>query len=402
MAVTLIDLDRFKAVNDTLGHEAGDEVLREMARRLESLVRLTDTAARLGGDEFVVVSDLAAPGDGAQALAERLLERLSEPVALESGPVVVTPSLGIAVYPRDGIEGGELLRKADVALYRAKEEGRAVFRLFDELVHARAVRRLRRESQLRLSVERGELEVVYQPQLGRERLQGVEALVRWRHPDDGLLTAREFVPLLESTGTIGCVERRVLEEAATHVCRWRAGGLPELRLAVNLSPRALGEPEFAAAIEAILAAAGLPPSALDVEITERLLLQDPSRARLTLDRLAATGARIALDDFGTGYASLAYLKSFPVIRLLKVDTSFVQGIETSGHDRSIIRAVVALAHDLGLEVAAEGCESLAQVRFLGALGCDSYQGFLFSGPVSAADLPARAAALPSGASGFGA
>ena len=389
VAVLLLDLDRFKDVNDTLGHPAGDRLLREAALRLTAAVRASDTLARLGGDEFAVIqSALQQPG-GAAILAQRLLAALSAPFALDAHEVDVGASVGIAVFPNDGTTADELIRRADLALYRAKHQGGSRSRFFEPVMDTEARSRRVLERELRRALDRRELVLHYQPQLelGTGRVTGIEALIRWRHPERGLVPPVEFIPLAEACGLILRLGVWVLDEACRQARAWQEAGL-ELTVAVNLSAAQLRHGGFLQAIDDTLGRHRLDPARLELEITESLLLErTESTTDRTLRGLAARRIAMALDDFGVGYSSLAYLKRLPVQKI-KIDRSFVRDIGTDPEDEALVRAIVTLGHTLGKIVVAEGVETEPQLAFLRRLECDAAQGFLLGRPQEAAAVTA--------------
>ncbi len=389
-ALLFLDLDQFKQINDTFGHELGDRLLKQVAERLCSAVRESDTVARIGGDEFAVILEgLQAPSDVVVGV-QHLVQAFEEPFDVGGHRFTVSCSIGIALYPQDGEDVHTLLRNADTAMFRAKAAGRNTYRLYDEEMTRETVARARMETALRQAVERGELEVRYQPQHALEdgRLVGFEALLRWRHPDLGEVPPAQFLPLAEETGLMERVGARVLEAACRQVAAWRRAGLPQVRMAVNLSCRQLRDPALPEQVARRLEETGCPASALEFEVTENFVMSRLEPAVATLERLRAMGIELAIDDFGTGYSSLAYLKTLPLSRL-KIDRSFVGGVPGDENDSAIVRAVVALAHALGLKVLAEGVEREEQVEFLRDAGCDEVQGYLYGAPVTAEEATRR-------------
>lgn len=386
-AVLMLDLDRFKTVNDSLGHPAGDELLQIVATRLRRSLREADTLARLGGDEFaVLLEDMHDPQDAA-VVANHLIQSCAQPVALGDGhEVYVGVSIGISLFLTDGDDGHELMQAADAALYSAKGNGRGTYHFYTDSLTRQAQQRLDTESRLRRALERHELELHYQPLVGvADRcIRGVEALVRWRDPQRGLVPPGEFIPLAEETGLIVPMGHWILREAARQMSAWLAEGLPVQTMAVNLSAQHFAQAGLDGELAAILADTGLPAQALELEITETALM-DASRATEQLHRLKALGVTLAIDDFGTGYSSLAYLSRFPLDKL-KVDRSFVKDLPHDATDVEIASAVIQLARALGLEVLAEGVENEAQLAFLREHGCDLAQGFLFARPLPADQL----------------
>jgi diguanylate cyclase (GGDEF)-like protein/PAS domain S-box-containing protein len=393
VAVLFIDLDRFKLVNDSLGHAVGDQLLQEIARRLKATLRENDTVARVGGDEFQVVACNVAGSVDAARIAEKLMRTLGEPFVLEDQELHVTASLGVSLFPRDGASGELLLKYADTALYEAKGEGRNAYRFFSPEMNAQAHGRLRLENDLRRAVERHELELHYQPQLdlASGEVCGVEALVRWRHPVRGLVLPNAFIPLAEETGLVLGIGEWVLNEACRQVALWQREGLADnlspLRVAVNISARQLQRPGLDGAVRRALALSGLPADCLELEITESSVMLDPLHAQSVLQSLRELGVQLSIDDFGTGYSSLAYLKRLPLDRL-KIDRSFIGGIPADRDDAAIVETIIVMTHKLGLRVIAEGVETLEQRLQLVRQGCDEMQGFLLAHPVPAGELPA--------------
>jgi len=384
-AVLFIDLDHFKTVNDSVGHDAGDALLCQAAARLRQAFRAADTVARPGGDEFVVVVERLGGVQEAVEAARRVLRAFDQPFHIGDQDYFVSASVGVARFPSDGSGAAELLRNADAALHRAKAQGRNDFRLYTAEMHAGAHRRLSLESALRLAVPRGELMLHYQPQvdLASGALIGFEALVRWRHPVLGLLGPGEFIGIAEESGLIVQVGGWVLREACRQLAEWRRhSGAADLFIAVNLSARQFGDGDLLRRVGAALTDAGLEARHLELELTESMLMQDPEAAVETLARLRDRGVRLSIDDFGTGYSSLGYLKRFPLHKL-KIDRSFVRDITEDGDDAAIATAIIAMAHRLKLSVIAEGVETEGQVDYLREHGCDEGQGFLFGRPLPA-------------------
>jgi diguanylate cyclase (GGDEF)-like protein len=396
VAILFVDLDNFKLVNDTLGHEAGDTLLRAVAERLRGAVRAEDTLARFGGDEFVVLLEEPADSVEALAVADRLADALRAPVAVEDRAMQVEASIGVALSGPGHQRPADLLRAADLALYRAKADGKARSALFEPALATAAVRRLEIENHLRQAVEREEFCLYYQPivELASGELAGWEALVRWQHPELGLVPPGEFIPLAEETGLIVPIGLWVLQEACRQARAWQERlANPRLTMSVNLSGRQFQQPALVQDVREALATADLDPRTLKLEITESVVMHDVAGASKTLAALAGLGVPIAIDDFGTGYSSLAYLKRFP-IHTLKIDRSFVTGIVQDPQDAAIVRSVIALAKTLNLTVTAEGIETPGQQARLEQLGCDLGQGYLFGRPLppsAASDGGARAA-----------
>jgi diguanylate cyclase len=393
-ALLLLDLDRFKDVNDTLGHHHGDELLRQVGTRLVTELRDVDTVARLGGDEFAVLLP-GATGEGAASVADKLRAALHEPLVLDGVALDLDASIGIAVYPDHGGDAAQLLQHADVAMYAAKH-AHAGFMVYDPAVDQHSPRRLALLGGLRRALETDELVLHYQPKadLRSGRILGVEALVRWQHPQHGLLGPGEFIPLAERTGLIHPLTGWVLDTALHQAAEWHRAGR-RLSVAVNLSTRCLLDPALPDRVDGRLAGWRLPAGALTLEVTESAVMADPARALDVLGRLHALGVGLALDDFGTGYSSMAYLKTLPVDEL-KVDRSFVGQMASSPSDAVIVRSTIDLGHNLGLRVVAEGVETQEAWEQLKALGCDTAQGYLLGRPMPAADLERwlRAATRP--------
>jgi len=372
-AFMFIDLDRFKTINDSLGHQVGDELLKRVASRLTACVRATDTVARLGGDEFAVILENLDDDDdeGAQSVAEKMIAAMGAPMLIESQHLSTSCSIGISLYPNDGRDSQTLMKSADVAMYYAKEKGRNNYQFFSQDMNARAQERLSVENYLRLALRRNELVLHYQPRVkvGTGELVGVEALVRWQHPRRGLLMPDRFIGVAEDSGLIVPIGEWVLDHACKQLREWQAHA-PGLKLAVNLSVGQIADGErLLRAVEAALRGAGVPARALELELTESHLMQDIAEKSAFLHRLGELGVGLAIDDFGTGYSSLSYLKSLPVDSI-KIDSSFVRDIGADPNDEAIIRAIVAMAHSLHLMVVAEGVETAAQLEVLRELGCD--------------------------------
>ncbi|CAK0768354.1 diguanylate cyclase [uncultured Gammaproteobacteria bacterium] len=388
VAVLFLDLDRFKLVNDSLGHDVGDRLLVTVAKRLQNAIARSDTVARLGGDEFVLVlGDFASTADVAH-VAERLIVKLLEPVKLDGHKVHVTTSIGISIFPQDGEDARTMLRNADTAMYRAKEEGRNTFRFFDQSMTTRALERLDLEADLRQALERNQFMVYFQPKvsLSNHTILGLEALIRWCHPKRGMVSPLDFIPLAEETGLIVPIGAWVLRAACEQNQRWRAAGLPPLPVAVNLSARQFLQPNLVETIFGILSDSGLPPNALEIELTESTVMSNSEQAIMIMRRLYEVGVRISVDDFGTGYSSLAYLKKLP-ISTLKIDRSFITDLVENGDDAAIVQTIIALGRSLRLEVVAEGVETIAQANFLDGNGCAIGQGFYFAKPMPGDQFP---------------
>jgi diguanylate cyclase (GGDEF)-like protein len=384
IAVLCLDLDNFKAVNDTLGHPIGDALLKSVAQRLSACLQASDTVARLGGDEFVIVQAAGAQPVAATMLAQQLIETMAEPFEIEGHSVVIGTSVGIALAPNDGSDPDELLKNADMALYRAKAEGRGTYRFFEAKMDADMQARRLLEVDLRGALARNEFEVYYQPlvDLQTARLNGFEALLRWHHPQRGLVSPAEFIPLAEEIGLITPIGAWVLKQACSDAVNWPG----ELTVAVNLSPVQFKSKTLTLDVVAALGASGLPASRLELEITEAVMLHDTETTLDTLTQLKALGARISMDDFGTGYSSLSYLRSYPFDKI-KIDRSFVGELGKKKDCVAIIRAVAGLGGSLGMTTTAEGVETNEQLEILRTEGCTQVQGYLFSPPRPARDIP---------------
>jgi diguanylate cyclase (GGDEF)-like protein len=385
-AVLCLDVDRFKLVNDLYGHQAGDDVLKRIAGRLEALTRPVDVVARISGDEFVVVMAPSTDPDAAGILASRLVAALAEPVIREGQHIPVGGSIGVALYPQDGATSEELLRNADIALYQAKRDGRGMHRFFEPTMNERLKARQSLEQDLRRGIEAGEFKLYYQPLLQTEsqRVIGHEALIRWDHPTRGLVPPMEFIPIAEESGMIVPLGRWVLETACQEASLWP----DDLQVSVNVSPVQFQQPDLGDMVMEILARTGFPPHRLELEMTESVLIQHAEQALATLEKLRAYGVRLSLDDFGTGYSSLSYLRRYPFNKI-KIDRSFIQSLGDGSGAGVLARAIVALGHSLGMEVTAEGVETLEQYRFLEQEACNQVQGYLFGKPVPAEQIHLR-------------
>jgi diguanylate cyclase (GGDEF)-like protein/PAS domain S-box-containing protein len=390
VALQFVDLDRFKLINDTLGHNIGDRVLIEAATRLRHCLRATDTVARLGGDEFILIQEDVSHPDVVEQVAHKVLDAFAVRFQVGTHSLFASVSIGLALYPEDGLGPDELLMRADLAMYRAKEAGRNSFRFFEANMNANAMRTLTLEVAIRGALDNHEFALVYQPIIDTRthRTVAVEALLRWHSPDHGTVPPDHFIPLLEENGLIVPVSRWALREALRDVRAMHKAGQPEVRLAFNLSSRQFRNVSLLQDITAALDEAGFPPQLLELELTESALMDNPEASAAVLETLRARGIRVAVDDFGTGYSSLAYLLRFPV-RTLKIDRSFVHGMEHSREAATIVRAIASLAGSLGLEMVGEGVENHAQLALLQELGCHQIQGFLFSRPLPAGELATR-------------
>jgi diguanylate cyclase (GGDEF)-like protein len=390
IAVLFIDLDNFKVVNDSLGHGAGDRLLVELGRRLCDAIRPSDTIARFGGDEFVVLCEDITEAHDAVAVGERIVAAASKPFTLDGREMFVSASVGVALAVDAVATPETLLRDSDVAMYRAKERGRGRVEVFDEALRTRIMERLDLENGLRRAIQRGELRVYYQPEvsLSQRRMVAVEALVRWEHPERGLLEPKEFVPLAEETGLIVEIGEWVLNEACRQIATWRSNGA-DIGVAVNVSARQLVQSDIVEVVRDALERSGLPPESLCLEITESAVMRDPEAALATLTLVKDLGVKVALDDFGVGFSSLAQLKEMLPLHALKVDRSFISGLADDDRNSAIVAAVVMMATTLGLTAIAEGVETEAQAEQARALGCDVSQGFFFTAPEPAELIEGR-------------
>ena len=387
MAVMFLDLDRFKNINDTLGHAVGDELLRHVAQRLSMTLRASDTLARLGGDEFVVVLPRLNNRLQAQTVAEKLIEALQAPIVVDGHALHISTSIGICLCPDDGTDMAILLRNADTAMYQAKSSGRNTFRFYTERMNLEADRRYRIESALRVGLHDDELMLYFQPLVDMRsgQVYGAEALVRWQSRLLGMVQPDQFISVAEETDLIVQLDSWVLRQACQQGALWHRALGRDWLVAVNLSARQFRRPDLVAFVAEVLADTGLPPHLLELEITESTLMHNVDEVIQRLDALVRLGVRLAIDDFGTGYSSLAYLKRFPVQKL-KIDQSFVRGLVGDGNDAAIVKTVIALADVLGLDLLAEGVETPAQLASLQQLGCHCFQGYLFSRPLPATDF----------------
>jgi diguanylate cyclase (GGDEF)-like protein len=384
LAVVFVDLDRFKFINDSLGHHVGDDLLKTMARRFSSCVRECDTVARHGGDEFVLLINGRSGPDPVRNIVERMLALVAQPWVIEQGEFHVTCSIGVALFPEDGNDPQELLKHADSAMYRAKESGRNTFQFFTRELNALMTERLELESKLRRALERRQFQLFYQPriELSTGRIVGAEALLRWNIPKIGTILPERFIPLAEETGLIAPIGRWVLQAAAAQNKAWQDAGLPPIVVSVNVSARQFRADNLERTVAEALQSSGLEARYLEIELTESVVMHDAPQLGTMLDELKAIGVHVAIDDFGTGYSSLTYLKRFPVDRL-KVDRSFVENLATDTDDATIVRTIINLGHNFGLKVVAEGVEDPDQIDFLRRHHCDEVQGYYFSRPVPA-------------------
>ena len=387
LAVMFLDLDRFKVVNDSLGHDVGDAILIEVAARLGRCLRRSDSIARIGGDEFVVLQpDVIHPNEAVE-VAEKIIAAIAPPIEAEGQEIRIGVSIGIAMFPVDGEEVGTLMKNADTALFEAKAAGRNTFRFFLQSMNAEARDRLEMEAALRHALDRSEFELLYQPKVCLQTLalEGVEALIRWRRPEHGLVSPLQFIPLAEETGLISRIGDWVLEEACRQIAQWQAMGR-DIKVAINVSARQFQDPKFSDRVAETIASRAIPPSLLEIEVTESMVMTAPEQAIGQLTRLRAMGLEVAVDDFGTGYSSLSYLKRLP-LTCIKIDRAFVKGIDGDRENAAIVAAIIAVGKALGAGIVAEGAETLAEADHLRRAGCPTAQGYLYSRPVPAAEIP---------------
>jgi diguanylate cyclase (GGDEF)-like protein len=396
-AIGVLDLDRFKVINDSLGHGAGDALLRLVAQRLVSTMRSNDAAARAGGDEFLLLLHDVSAREDMEKLATRWMDAFSEPYRIQGTDVHISPSIGIARFPVDGADRQALLARADAAMYHAKKSGRNMFRFFDEEMMTFSSReRLVLEADLRHAVADSQLCLHYQPrvEIATDEVRSVEALLRWQHPTRGWVMPGEFIAIAEDTGLILPIGDWVIREACRQARLWQLQGLPFLRVAVNVSPMQFRQPNFVDGVRKALATNSLDASYLEIELTESTLMSNADESVAMLEQLSRLGVVVAMDDFGTGYSSMSYLQRFPIDKL-KIDISFIRNLSSSPDDVSIVGAIISLAHGLRLKVVAEGVETAEQLALLTGMGCDQYQGFFRSAAVAPADVKSLLA--PTGA-----
>jgi len=388
LAVLFIDLDRFKNVNDSLGHDAGDEVLRIIAARLDGMVRNADTLARLGGDEFVVILEPVNKQSDARRYVEKMLDAISQPVNANGHKLHMKASVGISIFPDNGNDIESLMKTADIAMYKAKEKGHNLFQFYSAEMNANSIESLLLENQLGGALGKDQLQLYYQPQfdLGSGDLIGFEALIRWHHPDHGIVSPLDFIPIAEESGLIIPIGEWIVHTACAQIKSINEQWQQSLKMAVNISPRQFVHPSLVPTVAAALAKNDLDPRFLELEVTESMAMDNVDQAIAKMDEINQMGVEFAIDDFGTGYSSLQYLKKFPISKL-KIDKSFVKELELDINDTAIICSVIALGKSMGLEVIAEGIESSEQLETLKSEGCDQGQGYLFSKPVPASALP---------------
>ncbi len=402
LAVLFLDLDRFKLINDTMGHSAGDELLKITSQRLIEAVRKTDSVAvnasgsglnssvaRLGGDEFTILLEGIETVKTVTRIAERIVESVSQPMTLENHKVHISTSIGIAVYPADGKHADEILKYADVAMYHAKAQGRNNFQFYTSSMNKSSAELLALENNLHRAIEQSEFCLYYQPQVSvtSGQVVGMEALIRWKQSDRGFISPGVFIPVAEETGMIMQIGKWVIREACEQGMRWMKAGYKLQKISVNLSARQLKDENLPALISKILEETELPAEKLGIELTESALILDPEMALIRLLKIKELGISLSLDDFGTGYSSLSYLKRFP-IDTLKIDQAFIRDVEVDHEDAALVKAIISMAHGLGMDVVAEGVEMQEQLDFLGVNGCDTIQGYLFSRPLPANEMEA--------------
>ena len=387
LAVLFLDLDHFKNINDTLGHPIGDMLLEEVSKRLLSCIREEDIISRLGGDEFSILLEEITDPNYASLVARKIIGVLSKKYILQDHEVFITCSVGISIFPNDGDDITTLLKNADSALYRAKERGRNTYQCYTEELSIRAMERMMMENSLRYALERDELVIHYQPQvdLYSGQVIGMEALLRWQHPEIGLIAPSDFIPLAEETGLMIPIGEWVLKTACSRLKAWIDDGLPKVRIAVNLSSSQFNQNNLPEVVERVLKETGLEPQLLELELTERIVMDDAERSVETISKLKSLNVQLSIDDFGTGYSSLSYLKRFPIDRI-KIDKSFVNNIISDSEDAAISQAIISMSHGMSLKTVAEGVETVEQLEFLRSRECDEVQGFYFSHPLPESDI----------------
>jgi diguanylate cyclase (GGDEF)-like protein len=379
IAVLVIDLDRFKMINDSLGHQGGDELLKAVASRLHATLRKSDTLARAGGDEFVLIADEIDGVADAEMVAQRVIGCFAQPFNILTIDIHAVASIGISVCPSDGATAAELLVHADAAMYHSKKIGGNAFSFFKPSMNVFGQQRLELENGLRRALAKGEFELHYQPKVdvGSGRISSTEALIRWRHPERGMVPPGDFIPLAEETGLILQIGEWVLREACKQARKWQVSGTPPVRVAINMSAQQFRQKNLVSVVQSALADANLEPTYLEIELTESAVMHNAGASAAILEQLSRIGVHISIDDFGTGYSSLSYLRRFPLDKL-KIDRSFIKDVVANAEDAAIVHAIISLAHSLKLKVIAEGVETEQQLDFLRSLGCDQYQGFFCS------------------------
>lgn len=399
MAVLFLDLDRFKLINDTMGHDVGDQLLQVISERLMEAVRRTDSiamntisamsssVARLGGDEFTIMLEDISGTQTVSRICERLIELVSRPLELRGQEVYTSVSIGIAIYPHDGDSVDVLLKNADVAMYHAKEHGRNNYQFFTESMNQASEERFQLENSMRKALQNNEMKLYYQPQVSvaSGQIVGMEALIRWQHPEKGFISPASFIPIAEESGLIVQIGEWVIQEACRQSAKWRKSGFKPVRISVNVSAKQLQEESLVDTIKQNFETYGVDANTLGIELTETAIIVEPELALTRLEMIKQLGIKLSMDDFGTGYSSLSYLKRFP-IDTLKIDQSFIRSVTVDNEDGALVKAIIAMAHALGMDVVAEGVELQEQLEFLGVHGCDTMQGYLFSRPVPSAEL----------------
>ena len=387
VALFFLDLDQFKVINDTLGHDAGDRLLREMAARLRRSIRAGDVLARLGGDEFAILLEGLDGALEAETIAKAILEVIAEPFSIDGREVTMTTSIGITIYPNDNSDVATLLKNADIAMYQAKDQGRNNFKFFTERMHAELLEYHRLEHEIRHAIACERFTLVYQPKVNlvTRKLEGLEALLRWEHPHRGFIPPDEFIPVAEKSGHIIPLGHWVLDEVCRTLNRWQATQLPLVPVSINVSARQFQQPDFYRRVADVLRRQGVDPALVEMELTEGLLMEDTDSAKRALQQLKHTGVRVSIDDFGTGHSCLNYLRRFP-IDVLKIDRSFITEIDDCEDSQIIVEAIISLARSLRLNTVAEGVETREQLNFLVERGCTVAQGFLFGQPLTAREV----------------